>query len=72
MLAAPEIGLPYGSIPRLVFAWLTTEAARTRKFKEKFVHHLRAVHTVYGEARFDIAPTGLELQPSKPHVPRIK
>jgi len=46
--------------------------ARTRKFKEKFLHHLRAVHTVYGEARFGISPKGLELQPSKPHVPKLK
>jgi len=46
--------------------------ARTRKFKEKFLHHLRSVHTVYGEARFGIDPKGLELQPSKPHVPKLK
>jgi len=26
----PKIGLPYGSIPRLVLAWMTTEAVRTK------------------------------------------
>ena len=26
-----KYGLPYGSIPRLVLAWLTTEAVRTKK-----------------------------------------
>lgn len=31
MLANPEIGLPYGSIPRLLIAWITTEAAKTKQ-----------------------------------------
>lgn len=30
VLAPKQIGLPYGSIPRLLMAWLTTEAVRTR------------------------------------------
>lgn len=30
MLAPSSIGLPYGSVPRLVMAWLTTEAVRTK------------------------------------------
>jgi hypothetical protein len=30
MLADPEIGLPYGSIPRLLLAWIATEATRTK------------------------------------------
>lgn len=29
ILADSEIGLPYGSIPRLLIAWITTEAVRT-------------------------------------------
>ncbi len=29
MLASPKIGLPYGSMPRLLLAWVTTEAVRT-------------------------------------------
>ncbi len=31
MLAPRSIGLPYGSVPRLVLAWITTEAVRTRE-----------------------------------------
>lgn len=30
MLADSEVGLPYGSIPRLLMAWITTEAVRTK------------------------------------------
>jgi len=29
MLASPKTGLPYGSMPRLLLAWVTTEAVRT-------------------------------------------
>lgn len=31
MLASTEYGLPYGTVPRLLLAWLTTEAVRTRE-----------------------------------------
>lgn len=31
MLSPSEIGLPYGSIPRLLTAWITTEAVRTKQ-----------------------------------------
>lgn len=30
MLASPKVGLPFGSIPRLLLAWTTTEAVRTK------------------------------------------
>jgi hypothetical protein len=30
MSAPPRIGLPYGSVPRLVMSWMTTEAVRTK------------------------------------------
>jgi len=30
MLAPSNVGLPYGSIPRLLMAWITTEAVRTK------------------------------------------
>jgi len=30
MMANPTIGLPYGSVPRVVLAWLATEAVKTR------------------------------------------
>jgi hypothetical protein len=31
ILSSSKIGLPYGSIPRLLIAWLTTEAVRTKE-----------------------------------------
>jgi len=31
MMAHPEIGLPYGTIPRLLIAWFTSEAVRTKE-----------------------------------------
>ena len=33
LLASPKIGLPYGSIPRLLLAWVTTEAVKTKSFQ---------------------------------------
>ena len=30
MLAHPDVGLPYGSVPRLLVSWVTTEAVRTK------------------------------------------
>ena len=30
MIAHPRVGLPYGTYPRLLLSWLTTEAVRTR------------------------------------------
>lgn len=30
MLAPSDIGLPYGSVPRILLAWLTTEAVKTK------------------------------------------
>ena len=31
LIAHPRVGLPYGSYPRLLLAWLTTEAVRTKE-----------------------------------------
>jgi hypothetical protein len=31
MMGHPHAGLPYGTVPRLLLAWLTTEAVRTRE-----------------------------------------
>lgn len=31
MLADSEVGLPYGSIPRLLMSWITTEAVKTQR-----------------------------------------
>lgn len=30
LMAPPDVGLPYGTVPRLLLAWLTTEAVRTQ------------------------------------------
>ena len=30
MIAHPRVGLPYGTYPRLLLSWLTTEAVRTK------------------------------------------
>ena len=30
LLAPSDIGLPYGAVPRLLLAWVTTEAVKTR------------------------------------------
>jgi Plasmid encoded RepA protein len=41
----------------------------TRDFRKNFLNALRAVHTVYPQAKIDIAENGVVLQPSKPHIP---
>lgn len=38
ILADSEIGLPYGSLPRLLISWITTEAVKTKK-KEIVLGH---------------------------------
>lgn len=52
ILSPSEIGLPYGNIPRLLMAWVTTEAVRTRdreillgKSLSEFMHNLDLVPT---------------------------
>jgi hypothetical protein len=52
LLAPPQTGLPYGTIPRLLLAWLTTEAVRTRERElilgdsmSGFMHELGLVPT---------------------------
>jgi len=30
MLASPKVGLPYGSVPRMLLAWIATEAVKTK------------------------------------------
>ena len=44
---------------------------RTRGFKESFLHHLRAVLTLYPEANVEDGEQGLLLKPSKPHVAQL-
>ena len=45
--------------------------ARTRGFKESFLHHLHAILTVYPEANVKGDKRGLLLKPSKPHVAQL-
>ncbi|NCA72726.1 MAG: pirin [Sphingobacteriia bacterium] len=52
LMAHPQIGLPYGSLPRLLVAYLTTEAVRTKsreivlgKSMSEFMAHLHEVPT---------------------------
>jgi len=53
MLAPSKVGLPYGSIPRLVTGFLTTEAVRT---KQREVILGRTLSNFMAE--LDLAPTG--------------
>ncbi len=53
MIAPSAIGLPYGALPRLLMAWVTTEAARTKQ------RELELGDTLSDFMRqLDIAPTG--------------
>jgi len=53
MLAPSAVGLPYGSVPRLLMAWLTTEAVRTKS------RELELGESLSGFMRqLDMVPTG--------------
>lgn len=53
ILADPEIGVPYGSIPRLLIAWITTEAIRTKQREIILGRNLSKFM-----AKIDLIPTG--------------
>lgn len=53
ILADPELGLPYGSIPRLLIAWITTEAVRTKQRELVLGHTLSKFMS-----ELDLMPTG--------------
>lgn len=53
MLAPSRVGLPYGSVPRLLVAWLTTEAVRTREREIILGERLSDFM-----AKLDLVPTG--------------
>lgn len=53
MLSPSRIGLPYGSVPRLLVAWLTTEAVRTREREIVLGERLSEFM-----AKLDLVPTG--------------
>jgi len=53
MLAPSVVGLPYGTVPRLLMAWITTEAVRTRE------RELLLGETLSGFMReLELVPTG--------------
>jgi hypothetical protein len=53
MLADSEVGLPYGSIPRLLIAWVTTEAVKTKEREIVLGHTLSEFMS-----SLDLMPTG--------------
>lgn len=53
MLSPSRVGLPYGSLPRLLVAWLTTEAVRTREREIVLGERLSEFM-----AKLDLVPTG--------------
>lgn len=53
ILADSDIGLPYGSVPRLLLSWISTEAVRTKS------RHLTLGRTLRGfMEELDLVPTG--------------
>lgn len=53
MMGHPHAGLPYGTVPRLLLAWLTTEAVRTRERELVLGDTLSRFMT-----QLDLIPTG--------------
>ena len=53
LLAPAKIGLPYGTVPRLLLAWLTTEAVRTQSRELELGESLSAFMR-----ELDLVPTG--------------
>lgn len=53
LLVPPKIGLPYGTIPRLLLSWLTTEAVRTKSRELELGESLSAFMR-----DLDMVPTG--------------
>lgn len=53
ILADTDIGLPYGSIPRLLIAWVTTEVVRTKRRELVLGHTLSEFMS-----ELDLIPTG--------------
>lgn len=41
LMTPPDVGLPYGSMPRVLLAWMTTEAVRTRNRELHLGHSLQ-------------------------------
>jgi hypothetical protein len=53
VMAPSDVGLPYGTVPRLLLAWLTTEAVRTKSRELELGDSLSSFMR-----RLDMVPTG--------------
>lgn len=53
ILSDPDVGLPYGSIPRLLIAWITTESVKTKQREVILGHSLTKFMS-----QLDLIPTG--------------
>jgi hypothetical protein len=62
MLASPKIGLPYGSVPRLLLAWVTTEAVKTKERELELGDSMSAFMAELGMSRQGSNITSLKNQ----------
>ena len=62
MLASPKIGLPYGSVPRLLLAWVTTEAVKTKNRELELGDSMAAFMAELGMSRQGSNITSLKNQ----------
>ena len=62
MLASPKIGLPYGSVPRLLLAWVTTEAVKTKSRELELGDSMSAFMAELGMSRQGSNITSLKNQ----------
>jgi Plasmid encoded RepA protein len=67
MMAPPVVGLPYGSLPRLLLSWVTTEAVRHKQRRLVLGNTLRAFMGQLGlnfsrEPLLDPGPYGPRVQ----------
>jgi hypothetical protein len=62
MLASPTIGLPYGSVPRLLLAWVTTEAVKTKERELELGDSMSAFMAELGMSRQGSNITSLKNQ----------
>ena len=66
LLAPPRIGLPYGSIPRLLLAWVATEAVRTKSRELELGDSMSAFM-----AQLDMARQGANITRLKDQTKRL-
>ena len=66
MQANEKIGLPYGTLPRLLLAWITTEAVQTKKRKLMLGKSLAEFMR-----QLDIPPTGISIARLREQIRRL-